>query len=196
MLRAHEVRVAVVSLIDERLERDGGVVSRKTVRSRSTGDKGAFTDTARDFFREFLLVGSALGVLRFGGVGEEAAFDQHGRNRRSSQNKKASPPHTAVASGRAASDVIVNGGSERQTLRTIVNANKDRVSIRISNRNARSQRNEDVAVSRHHNAIAISRKHSLEPLRYIEIHHAFRHTLMRNSAAIESAMSSVDDNGC
>src|ERR1700686_1059740 len=108
-----------MSLIDERLERDGGVVSGKTVRSRSTGDKGAFTDTARDFFREFLLVGSALSVLGFGSVGEEAALDQNGRDGRSSQNIKAPPPHTAIASGRSAGDVIMNGGSERQTLRAI-----------------------------------------------------------------------------
>ena len=152
-----------MSLINERLQRHGGIVSGKAVRRGSTGNERAFTDAARDFFRKFLLVGSALGVLRFGGVGEEAAFDQHGRNGRSSQNIKASPPHTAIASGRSASDIIMDGGSERQTLRTIkvclnsagrsarrgieVNANKDRVPIGVGNRNARSQRNEDVAVA-------------------------------------------------
>src|SRR5438045_2183391 len=149
-----------------------------------------FTSAPSDFFREFVLVGSALGVLGFGGVGEEAAFNQHGRDGRSSQNIKAAPSHTAVASGRSAGHVIMNGGSERQTLRTIkvrlnstrrsarrgieVNTNKNRVAIRISDCNAGSQRDEDVTISRHHDAIPVGSEHCFEAPRYIEIHYALR----------------------
>src|SRR6266571_6398816 len=102
-----------MSLIDERLERDDRVVGGKAVRSRSAGNERAFSDATRDFSREFVLVGSALSVIRFGRVGEEAAFDQHGRDGRFSQNVKTSPPHTAIGRGRAAGHVIMNGGSER-----------------------------------------------------------------------------------
>src|SRR6266487_5841011 len=108
-----------MSLIDEGLERDRCVVSGKAVGGRSAGDEGAFADTTADFFCEFLLVGRALGILRFARVGKEAAFNQHGRDRRFSQNIESAAPDTAIGRRRAAGHVIMNSGRERQTLRTV-----------------------------------------------------------------------------
>src|SRR2546426_2267766 len=99
----------------------------------------------------------------------------------------------------------MNSGRERQTLRTVkvslnpvraaarcgikVNANKNRVSIRVGDRNSRSQWDEHVAVSGHHNAISIGCEHGFKPLGDIQIHGFFLNKLARNSAAIESAMA-------
>ena len=103
-------------------------------------------------------------------------------------------------------------GSERQTLRAVkvsfnaararargrveMNADKNRVPIRIRDRDARAQRNEHVAVACHHDPVAVRLKNHFQSLRHVEIHHAFRNSLPWNSAAIESAVTSVDDNGC
>ncbi len=106
----------------------------------------------------------------------------------------------------------MNGGRERQTLRTVkvslnpvraaatrgikVNANKNRVSIRVGDRDSRSQWDEHVAVSCHHNAISIVCEHGFKPLGDIQSHGFFRDALTGNSAAIESAMAGVDHHHC
>src|SRR5260370_41906232 len=95
------------------------IVGREAVLGGSSGDKRGLTNTACDFFREFLLVGRTLGVIRFGRVSQEAAFDQHRRNGRFSQDVKAAASDAAIRAGCATSHVIMNRGSERQTLRTI-----------------------------------------------------------------------------
>ncbi len=106
----------------------------------------------------------------------------------------------------------MNGGRERQTLRTVkvsldaaraaarcrveVNANEDRVPIRVGDRDASPQGHENVAVSGHHDSIPVGNKDRFEPLRYIQIHGFFLNKLARNSAAIESAMAGVDHDSC
>src|SRR5260370_19477519 len=88
-LGTRKVRIAIMGLIDERLERDRRIVGREPVLGGSSGDKRGLTNTACDFFLEFLLLGLTLGVLRFIRVSQEAAFHQHRRNGRFSQDVKA-----------------------------------------------------------------------------------------------------------
>jgi len=78
--------------------------------------------------------------------------------------------------------VEVSFNSARSTARrgVEVDANEDRVPIRVRDGDACSQRNENVAVSGHDNAVSISRQHRFEPLRHIEVHYAFWDALMRD----------------
>src|SRR5260370_9252438 len=90
-LGTRRARIAIMGLIDERLERDRRIVGREPVLGGSSGDKRGLTNTACDFFREFLLVCRTLAVIRFGRVSQEAPFDQHRRNGRFSQSVKSAP---------------------------------------------------------------------------------------------------------
>src|SRR6266480_2859079 len=91
----------------------------------------------------------------------------------------------------------MNCGSEWQTLRAVevgfnaacatpwrsieMDANKNRVAIRIRDGDARSQRNKDVAISRHHHAIAVRLQHRFQTLRDIEVHCLLIHALARRA---------------
>ena len=197
-----------MGLIDERLERDRRIVGREAVRRRRARYKRTFTNAAPNFFREFLSIRCALCVIRFGRVSQEAAFHQHRRNGRFSQDVKAAASDAAIRAGCATGHVIMNRGSERQTLRTVkvsfdaarapatrgieVDTNEDRVPIGIGDRDARPQGHEDIAVSGHHDSIPIGSEHGFEPLGDVQSHGFFCDALTGNSAAIESAMASVD----
>ena len=105
----------------------------------------------------------------------------------------------------------MNCGSEWQTLRTVevsfnaacatpwrsieMDANKNRVAIRIRDGDARSQRNKDVAISRHHHAIAVRLQHRFQTLRDIEVHCLLVHALARDAAAVVSAVTGINNNG-
>src|SRR5438477_795466 len=159
-LGTRKVRIAIMGLIDERLERDRRIVGREPVRRRRARYQRTFTNAAPNFFREFLSIRFALCVIRFGRVSQEAAFHQHRRNGCFSQDVKAAASDAAIRAGCATGHVIMNRGSERQTLRTIkvsfdtarapptrgieVDTNEDRVPIGIGDRNARPQWHEDV----------------------------------------------------
>src|SRR5437016_7818785 len=104
----------------------------------------------------------------------------------------------------------MNGRSERETVPSVkisfnsvrasarrgveMNANKNGVAVLVRDRNAGSERDENVAVSRHHNAITVRLEDSLQTLRDVEVHCFLAHALARDSAAIETAMTCVDDN--
>src|SRR5216117_3468433 len=83
-LGTRKVRIAIMGLIDERLERDSRIVGLEPVRRRRAGYKRTFTNAAPNFFREFLSIVRALCIIRFGRVCKEPAFHQHRRDRRSS----------------------------------------------------------------------------------------------------------------
>src|SRR6202011_399875 len=135
-----------------------------------------------------------------------------GGNPRVSQNKKSATSDSAIRRGRAAGHVIMNRRGQWQTLRAIkisfdsartrargrveMNADKNRVSIRVGDGDAGTERNKDVAVSRHYNAITVRLKDRFQSLRNVQGHCFFRNTLPRNSAAVVSAVAGIDDHGC
>src|SRR5204862_7456861 len=80
-LGTRKVRIAIMGLIDERLEREARIVGREPVRRRRAGYKRTFTNAAPNFFREFLSIVRALPVIRFSLGGKEPAFQQHRRHR-------------------------------------------------------------------------------------------------------------------
>src|SRR5204863_7884716 len=77
-----------------------------------------------------------------------------------------------------------------------VDTNKNRVPIGIGDRDARSQRHEDVATSGHHDSIPIGSKHGAEARGDVQSQGFFRVALTGHSAAIESTMASVDHHHC
>src|ERR1043166_3663385 len=204
-------------LVDERLKRDCFRLQRcrRRVGGNSRGaanvrDRSAVLYSVRNFQSEFLAISRILRVLRLGWIGEKAALDQDGGDPRVSQNIKPAPTHPAIRRWRAPGHVIMNGGREPQPLGAVkvgldsaraspwggieVNANENRVTILVGNCNARSERDENVAVSRHHYMIAGGLKDRFQTLRDLEVHCLLVHTLTSDAATIKSAMASVDHN--
>jgi len=169
-------------LIDERLKRDRLRLQRRIGRtgddSRGAGDvryRSTVLDSMRNFQSEFLPICGILRVLGFIRIGQEPAFHQDGGNSRVSQNEKAAASDTAISRRRAARDIIMNRRCEGQTLRAVkvgfdaaratprrgieVDADENRVAVGVSDGDASTQRNEDVLVSRHHDAVAVLLEH-------------------------------------
>src|ERR1700730_5198635 len=182
-----EIRIAVVRLVDKRLKRERLRLQRHGGRagsdSRSTGDaryRSTVLDSMCNFQGKFLAIRRILRVLRFGRVGKKPAFHQHGGNPRVSQNKKSATSDSAIRRGRAAGHVIMNRRGQWQTLRAIkisfdsartrargrveMNADKNCVSIRVGDGDAGTERNKDVAVSRHCNAITVRLKYRVQSM--------------------------------
>ena len=217
MLRTREIRIVIVSLVDEGLERhrlrfQTGIagIGDDAVRARQ-GHRRAVLDSMRDFHGQFLTVCGTLRVGCFRWVGQEAALDQHGWNSCATQNEKAATADAAIGARRASGHIIVDGRSERQTLRAVkvgfdptrsrprsrieMNADEDRVPVGVRDRNASSQWDEHITVPGHHDAIARRLKNRFQTLRHVEVHHAFRNALPRNSSAIEPAVPRIDNHG-
>src|SRR5579864_1676580 len=76
-----------------------------------------------------------------------------------------------------------------------VNTDENRIPIGIADGDAGDQWDENIAVSRHHNAIARSLKNCFQSLANIEIHHALGGAPTGDSAAIVSAMTRSDNYG-
>ena len=210
MLGTREIGIAVMRLIDERLKRHGRAVRRKPSAARAARNERALAHAARDRFGELLAIRNALGVLGLRRIGQKTAFHQHGRNRCPPQNVKSAPTHTAIRSRRNPVHVIMDRGRERQTLRAIevgfnsvraparcgieMDANENRIAVLVGNGHAGSERKENITVAGHDDAIAVRLKDGTEPLRDVEIHRFLHHALPGNAAAIESAVTGVDDN--
>ena len=73
-----------------------------------------------------------------------------------------------------------------------MDTDEDGISIRVRDRHPRRQWHEDVALARHHCAIAIGIKYVLEPPGNIEGHGFFRHALAGNATAIMTAVAGID----
>jgi len=76
-----------------------------------------------------------------------------------------------------------------------VDTNKDRVPIGVRDSYSITQGNKNIAVPCHHHLVAGGAKSGSESLGNIEIHSLFGNALARNSAAIEPAVSGVNDHG-
>src|SRR5439155_3145749 len=76
--------------------------------------------------------------------------------------------------------------------RVEMNTYEDRVAIRVGDCNSPWQRNKNVAVPRHHYAIAASCQNISEALRHVECHVFFGDSLAGNPATIMAPMSRID----
>ena len=75
-----------------------------------------------------------------------------------------------------------------------MNTHKNRIPVGVRDCDTRAQRNKNVAVSCHHNAVAVGLKDRSQSLRNVQVHRAFGNSLAGNTAAVVSAMTGIDDN--
>jgi len=108
----NKIGVAVMCLVNERLERNSRVICGEPFRIRSAGNQRTFTNAARDGIGKLLAIRRTLRVLGFGWIGEETTLNQNGRNPRIPQNIESAPTNAAVRSGRDTIDIIVNRRGE------------------------------------------------------------------------------------
>jgi hypothetical protein len=74
-----------------------------------------------------------------------------------------------------------------------MNAYENGVAVGVGDCNSCWQRNENVAVPRHHYVIAIGGEDISKPLRHVERHVFFRDPLPGNSPTIMTTMSRIDN---
>ena len=156
-------------------------------RRRLTYEERRFSQNATgNVFRQLVAIRDGLREPRFGWVGEKTALDEHTRNRGLAQNVITAPPNATIFRWRAGDHVLVNVGRKRSAIGSIIisldsigsrasagiemNADENRVAIRIRDGNARRQRNKHIGIARHHHFVAGRLQFEFETDRDIERH--------------------------
>ena len=214
VLGAPQIRVADARLIEERLQRDGCRLLGQTFRGgrvghAAVGHRSSAANASGDLFRQFLSIAGRLDIPRFGRIGEESAFHQHGWNGCPSQDEITAATDPAIERRRAARDVIMDGGGERKALVAVkigfnavgsaagggieMDADENSVAVGVGDGDPRSQGDEDVGASRHDHSVSAGLQHAAEAQGHVQRHHAFGDALPGNSATIEAAMAGIND---
>src|SRR5437588_12345771 len=110
--------------------------------------------------------------------------------------------------GSAAYDKIMDARGERQAVATLeicfyptrahptrrveMDTYEKRVRVGVGDRYPPAQRNEYIAIPRHHDPIAAGGENAFKALRYVQGHILFCNPLTGNSAAIMAAMARID----
>ena len=167
-------------------------------------------DPCGDLFRDFLPIGRSQRQLSFARVGEKTALDEHGGQPAIAQHVIFGRAHPTVLRADATNDLPLNARREHSaaivfgiglnTVRAparrgiVMDANEDRIALRICDRASDRQGNKNVPGARHYGAQSRALQNFFQPQSRIERHHFFRHLLARNPSSIEAAVSWIDYN--
>src|SRR3954463_5436798 len=76
-----------------------------------------------------------------------------------------------------------------------MDADENRVAIRIGDRHPGTEWNKHVTIPRHYDAIARFFEDRSQPERHVQCHGLLRHLLARDTASIKSAVAGIDHDG-